>query len=527
MYIYSSLYIGEYFLFLLSASNESPVRILFKEHETEIRSKKLQAPWKEKIYLYPAILQRKWIDYKFKDRFISYVKFDNILPLELSNPLLHRVGEPVSIGVKSWDKTYKNLVIKLKDRDSQTISQKEIGNISAQKEKSTSISVSTPGVYDIIATIDGVDYMKSSIIFYNEVTSLPLKDAFSEKYKDIFTSNNMKDIMLYCCNCRSRIYPIETDVVQGYLYKNYIPFKEYIDIDGLGFDYISDFITHLPHAGAFKSGLIHLLNIIRLASIEDELKIITNLFKDDPRFAYFITDKLFLFSMIPLMIDRELQKILNSIDDEVIAKSLLHEDRQLISKVLRNISRRRALFIQDEMSKLDRQKDTSSIKDEMHRIIKSYFEEVFGRVLKIPEHTRILYTVNPLSDETSKSRIIHSGDMIGIAGNAVYRITIGDRSERCEQSCEQYDIELYKDTIFSICGVSESTIYLKSEQKLRYALIHSYDWKTNIEGSEIVEHISSNKILPIKRIASELIFTIGAIELQGKPLEQVIRFKVK
>ena len=139
MYIYSSLWAGEYFIFLLAASNETPIRILFKEHEIDIKSKKFLTPWKEKIYLYPAILQRKWIDYKFRDRFIGFVKFDNVLPLELSYPLINRVNEPVSIEVRSWDKTYKNVTIKLKGRESDTILQQEIGKITSQKTKSASI----------------------------------------------------------------------------------------------------------------------------------------------------------------------------------------------------------------------------------------------------------------------------------------------------------------------------------------------------------------------------------------------------
>ena len=130
------------------------------------------------------------------------------------------------------------------------------------------------------------------------------------------------------------------------------------------------------------------------------------------------------------------------------------------------------------MNKISKKEDTSAIKEEMHRIIKTYFEEVFGRVLKIPEHTRILHTVNTLSDEISKSRITHTGDLIAISGGTIYRIALSDRGERCEK----YDIELNKDLIFNVCGISESTIYLKNKQRLRYAFIHIYDWKTNIEN---------------------------------------------
>ncbi len=529
MYIYSSLYIGDFFLFLLAASNINPIKLYFKEHETTIKSKKISYLWKEKIYLYPAILQRKWIDYKYKDRFIPFVKYDNILPLELSYNFLNSIGESVAVKIKSTDKNYKNVFLKVVNSNNITEFQKRLNNITSHQENIVTFTIKIPGIYTIIITVEGINYHKSKIIFYNANSLFLIKEKNDSREKNLseLLNKNNKNIELYCCYCKSRIYPIESKVISGYIYKNYIPFKEYIDIKGLGMDYISNFIMNIPYNVKYKRGLVHLLNIIRLASIEDELTIITNLFKDDPRFAYFITDKLFLLHMIPIMVDRELQKILNKIDDEIIAQSLFDEDNLLVSKVMRNISKRRARTVRSEMFKTKTDDNVALAKDEMHKQIKTFFEERIGRVLKIPESTKVVYTVRTLSDSIDRLRLddlpYHTGDFIITTENEIYQI----HNNQFTENCLRYDIESYKDFIFIVNGISESSIHLKSEIAIRYSFIHIYDWQTNLENSEIIENVSSNTVIPIKFISSELILTVGAIDSRGNPKEQVIRLKIK
>ena len=95
-----------------------------------------------------------------------------------------------------------------------------------------------------------------------------------------------------------------------------------------------------------------------------------------------------------------------------------------------------------------------------------------------------------------------------------------------ENGCTQYDTESYKDPIFTLCGVTESAILLKSVERLRYAMVHIYDWSTEIEYCEILEHITVSAVLPLRRVSSELILTVGAIDGNGRPREQVIRLKL-
>jgi len=523
MYIYS-LYIGEYFLFLLTASNTNPIKLLFKDHETTIKGKKPNIPWKEKIYLYPAILQRKWIDYKIKDKFIPHVCYDNILPCELDYIFLNSICDPAEIRICTIDKQYKNIDLQIINKDMESVYNKKVDYLTTKREKVFPFSIKKPGVYRILISDDEEKYYKSTIIFYHKLNKSSQND-YNNFIKEMNEYNTQTSI--YCSNCRSRVYPFDTEVIHRYIYKNYIPFKEYIDINGLGMDYISKYIMKIHHPTIYKRGLIHLLNIIRLASIEDEIAIVTSLFKDDPSFAYFITNRLFLFGMVPLMENCELQKILNTIDDTVIARSLINESPVLVKKVLKNISRRRAKIIQSEMNIYNRSKKSLEAKEETHKIIKSFFEEHYGRILRIPFSKKSVYSikksVNNQDDNFLKTIQHHSGVYIVIHDDQVFQCY----RESDNDGCVQFDYEFYKDVVFTIAGVSEGTIYLKSEMGIRYSLIHTYYWITNLESSEFIENISKQMIVPLNYTSSGLILTIGALSSRGIPHEQVIRLKIK
>jgi len=523
VYIYSSLWAGGFFIFLLGAGSGSPVRLFFKEHEEDIRSRKAEAQWKQKVYLYPAILQRKWLDYKFRDRFISYVKYDNILPLELSCPVLNPTGVPLKVILRSGDKDYRQLTIGLLNSRGETVLERAVDGVRTGKPGSISLSVPVPGVYTIQLTIDGTDYRKTNIIFFKEGSLFMESGADDSRFRELASGEGGagRETWFYCSSCGSRVFALEAGVNNGYVYKNYIPFKEYLDIDGFGFSYISEFITRLPHSGKHKGGLIHLLNMLRLASIEDEITIVTNLFKEDPEFAYFITHRLFLFSMIPIMENRELQKILSRIDDEMIARSLKGESGPLRKKVLGNISRRRARIIEDMMQG-PQKKDDESVKEDMHRIIKTYFEEGVGRVLKIPESTQIRYTINPSGFGLEEACMHHGGDIIAVSGKNMHLFP----NLSANKSCTPYDSEAYKDPLFTLYAVSESAILLRSCERLRYVMVHIYDWSTEVEYCEIFEHLTPSAVIPLRRVSSELILTVGAIDGTGRPREQVIRLKL-
>lgn len=520
---------GEFFLFLPTASDINPIKINFRDREARLKGKKAISLWKEKIYMYPAILQRKWTEYKYKEKFIPSVSFDNVLPFELEYNFLNPVGVTTHIKIKTVDKHYKKVILKLLDKQNEMIFSKRLDQLTVDKEESINVSIKIPGVYRITISAGENSYLKSEIIFYHTKHFYSIPEMKTKEFENTYSQLKKYGVEsdYYCGFCKCRIYPAKAKVISGFEYKNYIPFKEYIDIETLGIDNIKSYIMKIDHPAVYKKGLIHLLNMIRLASIQDELTIVSNLFKDDPSFAYFITDKLFFFSMIPLMVDRELQKILNTIDDIILAHSLVMEEQSIVAKVFKNISSRRAKIISDEINTGIPIEQSIKAKNDMHKLIRSFFEEHIGRAIRIPCSEKLVYYAKDFTEQIDAMLIgdisYHSGDFFSIFDSDLYRCSKSEDRD----NCLKFDVESRKDKITEVAGVSESAIYLKSEIGIRYALIHVYNWVTNLEDYEYLENISRNMIIPFRYTSARIILTIGAIDSKGNPLEQVIRLKIK
>jgi hypothetical protein len=520
---------GEFFLFLTTASDINPVKIHFRDCEPSLKAKKTSSPWKEKIYMYPAILQRKWTEYKYKEKFIPSTSYDNVLPFELNYDFINPVGIVTQIKLKTIDKHYKRVTLMIINRENELFFKKTLYQFSLDKEEIIDVSIKIPGIYRIIILTDENSYSTSDIIFYHTKHFFSIPEMNTDQFDDAYSRVKKygKKADHYCNYCKCRIYPAKAKVISGFDYKNYIPFKEYIDIETLGIEYITSWIMKIDHPAVYKRGLIHLLNMIRLSSIEDELTIITNLFKDDPSFAYFITDKLFLFSMIPLMVDRELQKILNTIDDISLARSLAMEEKSIVDKVLKNVSTRRANIITDEINSGIPIELSEKAKNDLHKHIRSYFEERIGRSIRIPSAEKLVYYEKDFSDQIDAMLIgdipYHSGDFLSVFDTDLFRCAISEGGE----NCLLFDVESYKDKIATVAGVSDSAVYLKSEIGIRYALIHVYNWVSNLEDYEYLENISRHMIIPFSYTSSRIILTIGAIDSKSNPLEQVIRIKIR
>ncbi|MBN2322629.1 MAG: hypothetical protein JXQ30_02745 [Spirochaetes bacterium] len=522
MYIYSSLCVGDYFLFLVGADNLSPVRISFREQEETLHGRGASGPWKEKVYLYPAIIQKKWLEFKYRDRFIPVGKYDNVLPLELSYPSVNQASVPLEVSLKSNDKEYKGLSVMLTDAAGTVRWERTIGHIRRGKECKFQLLVETPGVYRFHVFVDDVSYVKTHIFFLsyraNSRDHVPIDDfPYGESsFGDEF----------YCSRCNSRIYPVDKSESERYEYKNYIPFKDYLDTQNLEVSSITDFIMSLPHSHEHKRGLVHLLNMLRLATVDDELTIVRNLFKDDPEFAYFITNRLFLFQMIPIMEDRVLQLILNKTDDDTVAECLKGESSDLVRKVLTNVSKRRALSI-ETMYREPKRPDNDSVKDDMQRTIRTHFEERFGRILKIPENTKSRYATSVFSKDKNAGFGWHDSDILVRRGKDLLLCRNPSHHASLPAGpCSRYDLEASGDMLFSVCVVSESAILLKCEEKLKTAMIHIYDWATSIERCEIAEDLSEHTVLPLARTQDTAVLTIGAIDRKNMGREQVIRIKI-
>ncbi|MFW6137698.1 MAG: FliG C-terminal domain-containing protein [Spirochaetota bacterium] len=480
--------------------------------------------------MFPAILQRKWIDYMYKDRFIPSVKYDNILPVELNYDFIQHAGKEFEIRIKSLDKNYKNTVFQILDTNNEIVFQKKIPSLSANKTHRLKPVINNPGEYTVIMVYQERRYDKSKILVIKQppasVNSCYEIQSNQTDFPSSKKTSNSR-MRFYCSHCKSRTYPVKPSFISGYIYKNYIPFKDYIDLEGLSIDYITEFLKKIKNPRQYKSGLVHLFNIIRVSSLDDELKVMTSLFKDDPCFAYFITNKLFLFDMIPLMKNKELQIVLNKIDDSLISRSLRGKSSLLIQKVLHNISIRRARAVQEEMKMLFTSTECKSARKEMEKTIKTFFTERMGRVLKIPCTTKTVYVKKSVQDSQEKidmeENFLHCGDIIITDGSNLYSYHIDIREHRCLD----YDVETFCQSIFEITGVSESSIYLMSKIPIRYCFIHIYNWMNNLEDVETLESISTGTMVPIRLLSSGVILTVGAIDARKMPWEQVIRLKTK
>ena len=530
-------FIGRFFIFLHNAADIRPVKIQFRDHEEKLKGKETPSIWHEKVFLSPTLLQRKWIDYRYTERFISSARYDNILPLEMDYPFLNRIGEETVLRIRSTDKIYRNVHIHILNDAEEKVFHKELKRLPLHSEITITFSTKLPGMYTVVFSAEDQVFKKSSFLYYRNKSMLDYDNRECDEYQLFlsFLENNKRDHKLFCTYCKSACMPAEPLSTPGYVHKNYIPVKEYLDFENLGTDRISRFIMSMDHPLSFKRGLIHLLNMLRLASVDDEITIVTNLFKDDPSFAYFITDRLFLFNMIPLMENRELQNILNRIDDSLLASSLIGQGKELRMKVLNNISRRRSVSVQQEMHLRPRGYDGKSARRDMHRLIKSFFEERFGRELKIRMNSKIYYRVKGLFEHFSEGScediFNHNGSFVFFTGADVYELlppsSFIPSIHTYDERCLRYDMETYLTNIVTVNGVSESTVYLMTNFGIRFVLIHIYNWNDSLEDTERLENLGKHTIIPVRISSSAVILTLGAIDARGRPGEQVIRLKTR
>lgn len=535
--MFGAPYIGQYFIFLNNAADINPVKIQFKDHEVRLKGKETPSIWHERVYLSPTILQRKWLDYKYRDRFIPSVKYDNILPLEMDYPFLQKLGEETTIRIRSTDKTYRNVYISIYNSAGEKVFRKELKRLLLRSEETVSFSTKLPGVYTILFSTAEHTFKKTSLLYYRNRIVITYDDREYEEYKKFLSILEKKGVAsrLFCTSCKSPCLPAEPFSTSGYVHKNYIPVKEYLGIEHTGMDRISRFIMGMDHPLTYKRGLIHLLNMLRLASVDDEITIVTNLFKDDPPFAYFITDRLFLFNMIPLMDNRELQNILNRVDDSLLASALVGQSGELMAKVLNNISHRRSARVRQDLQMKPRGYTGNTARRDMHRLIRTFFEERFGRNLKIPWGTKLRYRAKDVFGHCAESNACeifnHDGSFVFHTGIDLYdilpQVSPLSSIHTFDNRCVCYDVESCLTDIFTVNGVSESTVYLASNFGISFALIHIYNWNDSLEDTERIENIGRSTIVPIVVYSSAIILTIGAINSRGRTCEQVIRIKKK
>jgi len=96
-------------------------------------------------------------------------------------------------------------------------------------------------------------------------------------------------------------------------------------------------------------GIDSIVDIINSVDRSTEKAIIENLEEDDPELAEEIKKRMFVFEDIVLLDDRAIQKVLREVDATDLAKALKSVDTDAQDKIYRNMSKRAAALLREDM----------------------------------------------------------------------------------------------------------------------------------------------------------------------------------
>lgn len=108
--------------------------------------------------------------------------------------------------------------------------------------------------------------------------------------------------------------------------------------------------------------------ILNLADRATEKTIIENLEEEDPELAEEIKKRMFVFEDIVVLDDRSVQKVLRKVDNNDLTKALKSVDEEVKEKILRNMSKRAALLLQEDIEFMGPIK-ISEVEESQQRIV--------------------------------------------------------------------------------------------------------------------------------------------------------------
>ena len=119
------------------------------------------------------------------------------------------------------------------------------------------------------------------------------------------------------------------------------------------------------------------MEIINSVDRATEKSIIENLEEDDPELAEEIKKRMFVFEDIVLLDDRAIQKVLREVDSNDLAKALKSVDSDAQDKVYRNMSKRAAALLKEDMDYMGpvRLKDVEEAQQKIVNIIRKLEEQ--------------------------------------------------------------------------------------------------------------------------------------------------------
>ena len=124
-------------------------------------------------------------------------------------------------------------------------------------------------------------------------------------------------------------------------------------------------------------GVESIVEILNLVDRSTEKIIIESLEEEDPELAEEIKKRMFVFEDIVMLDDRAIQKVLREVDTSELAKALKAVDSEVQDKIFRNMSKRAAGLLKDDMEYMGpiRMKDVEEAQQKIVSIIRKLEEQ--------------------------------------------------------------------------------------------------------------------------------------------------------
>ncbi len=124
-------------------------------------------------------------------------------------------------------------------------------------------------------------------------------------------------------------------------------------------------------------GVESIVEILNLVDRSTEKKIIESLEDEDPELAEDIKKRMFVFEDIVMLDDRAIQKVLREVDTTELAKALKSVDTEVQDKIYRNMSKRAATLLKEDMEYMGpiRMKDVEEAQQKIVSIIRKLEEQ--------------------------------------------------------------------------------------------------------------------------------------------------------
>jgi flagellar motor switch protein FliG len=124
-------------------------------------------------------------------------------------------------------------------------------------------------------------------------------------------------------------------------------------------------------------GIESIVEILNLVDRSTEKTIIESLEEDDPELAEDIKKRMFVFEDIVMLDDRAIQKVMREVDTTELAKALKAVDSEVQDKIYRNMSKRAATLLKEDMEYMGpiRLKDVEEAQQKIVSIIRKLEEQ--------------------------------------------------------------------------------------------------------------------------------------------------------